>query len=99
MFQLFKKSQAQATPIDVAPKDLRLAHRTDTFADATIRTPEGQAKKGVVLDISPCGARLRFVATESLGENISVRIPRLQLQRKARIRWATRTDIGVEFTD
>jgi len=104
MFKALKKSltksgvQPEADSAD-APSDLRLGKREDVFADAVIRTTIGQKKQGVVLDVSHCGARLRVVSAESLTERVQIEIPRLQLKRTARVRWRTRTDIGLEYID
>jgi len=81
------------------PEDLRMAMRDDVFADVIVATGIGQKKQGIALDVSHCGARLRFVSTDSLTENIVLEVPRLRLKRRGRVRWKTRTDVGIEYID
>lgn len=82
-----------------APCELRNAEREDVFADIILQTTSGLKKQGIVLDLSQCGARLRFVAADCMTEKVRVEIPRLRMKRIARVRWQTRTDLGVEFID
>ncbi len=91
------KAQVDAEP--VGPVELRMADRKDVFADAVLNTSIGEKKQGIVLDMSQCGARLRFVTADSVSEGVQVEIPRLRLKRRARVRWKTRTDLGIEFID
>ncbi len=104
MFKALKKSLSKPVTEPVnngveTPPELRLGDREDVFADAMIRTTIGQKKQGVVLDVSHCGARLRLVSADSLTERVQLEIPRLQLKRLARVRWRTRTDVGLEYID
>ena len=56
-------------------------------------------KKGIALDLSRDGTRVRFQNSDSLLDGMVVSISRYGIKRKARMRWRTRTDVGVEFLD
>ncbi|MEM6534858.1 MAG: PilZ domain-containing protein [Pseudomonadota bacterium] len=92
-----KKAAAQAVDVPELPTELRFSPRRNVFADLSLQTSNGQDMKGVVLDVSQCGARLRFVAADCMTERVRIDIPRLKIKKSARVRWRTRTDIGVEF--
>ena len=102
MFGGLKKKSRNKAPVQTVkvpdlPTELRFAPRRDTFADMKLQTSSGRDLKGIVLDVSQTGARLRFVAADSLTEMVRIDVPRLNLRKRARVRWKTRTDVGVEF--
>ncbi len=103
MFNPFKngsaKTQEPAETESQDPVDLRMAERKDVFADILLKTSAGLKKTGIILDLSDCGARLRFVSADCMSEQVLVQVPRLRLKRVGRVRWKTRTDVGVEFID
>ena len=103
MFNPFKsgssKNPAPAEPESQDPVDLRMAERQDVFADILLKTSSGLKKTGIILDMSDCGARLRFVSADCMTEQVLVQVPRMRLKRVGRVRWKTRTDVGVEFID
>lgn len=81
-------------------EERRVADRADTYADVVAKSNSGRfLKKGVVLDLSSNGARLRFENGDSLLDGMQVNIARYGIKRRGRMRWRTRTDVGVEFLD
>lgn len=102
MFGLFKNKQKQADADLAEPEfvERRRSERSNVFADAVAISNNGQfRKKGVALDLSPNGSRIRFENGDSLVDGMEVKIARYGLKRRARMRWRTRTDVGIEFID
>lgn len=78
----------------------RKAERSDTYADVVAKSNSGRfLKKGIALDLSADGARLRFENGDSLLDGMEVNIARYGIKRRGRMRWRTRTDVGVEFLE
>lgn len=95
------KKQDVSEPLPEAePEDRRAAERADTYADVVAKSNSGRfLKKGIALDLSANGARLRFENGDSLLDGMQVSIARYGIKRRGKMRWRTRTDIGVEFMD
>lgn len=88
--------------IDPEPEfvERRDAERNDTYADVVAKSTRGRVlKRGIVLDLSANGARLRFENGDSLLDGMVVNIARYGVKRRSRMRWRTRTDVGVEFVE
>ena len=102
MFGLFRRNKAaEDTPV-VEPEQVerRRAERSDVYADAVAISNSGRyLKKGIALDLSAEGTRLRFENGDSLLDGMVVNIARYGIKRRARMRWRTRTDVGIEFLD
>ncbi|MEM9841364.1 MAG: PilZ domain-containing protein [Pseudomonadota bacterium] len=78
----------------------RRSNRRDVYADAVAISNSGRfLKKGIALDLSSDGTRLRFENGDSLLDGMTVNIARYGIKRRARMCWRTRTDVGVEFID
>lgn len=102
MFGWFKgKKRDVLEPIPEPEQvDRRAAERRDTYADVVAKSNSGRfLKKGIALDLSANGARLRFENGDSLLDGMQVSIARYGIKRRGRMRWRTRTDVGVEFLD
>ena len=102
MFGWFKgKKEAVEAPVqEPEQQDRRVADRADTYADVVAKSNSGRfLKKGIALDLSANGARLRFENGDSLLDGMQVNIARYGIKRRGRMRWRTRTDVGVEFMD
>ena len=102
MFGLFRRNKGQGDTVEVAtePVERRASERRDTYADAVALSDTGHfLKKGIALDLSANGSRLRFENGDNLNHGLVVSIARYGIKRRARLRWRTRTDIGVEFLD
>ena len=102
VFGLFGRKKQPIEPVEVIeePTERRASERSDTYADAVALSDKGRfLKKGIALDLSANGSRLRFENGDSLNDGMVVSIARYGIKRRARTRWRTRTDIGVEFLD
>lgn len=81
-------------------EDRRTSERQNVYADAVAISNKGRfLKKGIALDLSAEGSRLRFENGDSLVDGMVVSIARYGIKRPARMRWRTRTDVGIEFMD
>lgn len=91
------------TPVDTHEDELEMAERRradrqDVYADAVAMSNNGRVlKKGVALDLSSNGTRLRFENGDSLLDGMVVSIARYGIKRRGVMRWRTRTDVGIEF--
>ncbi|MEL6414152.1 MAG: hypothetical protein AAFQ15_04340 [Pseudomonadota bacterium] len=102
MFGLFGRNKKSNEPDDAIeePVERRSSDRNDIYADAIALTEQGRfLKKGIALDLSANGSRLRFENGDSLNDGMVVSIARYGIKRRTRLRWRTRTDVGVEFLD
>lgn len=102
MFGLFQKKKKvdEAEVSEVEPQERRSSERQNVYADAVAISNNGRfLKKGVALDLSANGSRLRFENGDSLVDGMVVSIARYGIKRPARMRWRTRTDVGIEFID
>ncbi len=94
-----KKPEIEAEPEPEAA-ERRVAERNDTYADVVAKSNSGRfLKRGIALDVSANGARLRFENGDSLLDGMVVNISRYGIKRRGRMRWRTRTDVGIEFFD
>lgn len=102
MFGWFRRGK---DPVDTAEVEAemverRRSERRDVYADVVAMSNAGRfVKKGVALDLSRDGTRVRFQNSDSLLDGMVLNISRYGIKRKARMRWRTRTDVGVEFLD
>lgn len=101
MFGLFRKSkqvESDAPSNEIEIDDRRAEGRRNVYADVMTKTDGGRnAKRGIVLDLSARGARLRLEHGDTLVDGMLVRIPRYGITVPAKVRWSNRQDIGVEF--
>lgn len=86
---------------EVDPRVEREAERENAYSEAIVQTRHGQEKRGVLIDISETGARIRFVSADGVvvDDVIRVLVPLKRIKRVATIRWKDKTDIGVRFRD
>ena len=102
MFGLFRKKKniEESTASDEEWQDRRDTDRRNVYADAVAISNNGRfLKKGIALDLSANGSRLRFENGDSLVDGMVVSIARYGIKRPARMRWRTRTDVGIEFIE
>lgn len=101
MFGFFRKSKepVSETQQDVIEIDDRRAEgRRNVYADVMAKSDGGRdVKRGIVLDLSAHGARLRLEHGDTMVDGMLVRIPRYGITVPAKVRWSNRQDIGVEF--
>ena len=102
MFGWFKRAKEPEIGVEEEVEDVerRAAPRNDTYADVVAKSNSGRfLKRGIALDLSANGARLRFENGDSLLDGMIVNISRYGVKKRGVMRWRTRTDVGVEFLD
>lgn len=100
MFDWFKRAKEPEIGAEEEAEivERRVAERNDTYADVVAKSNSGRfLKRGIALDLSANGARLRFENGDSLLDGMVVNISRYGVKRRGRMRWRTRTDVGIEF--
>ncbi|MBO6688499.1 MAG: hypothetical protein NXH70_16560 [Hyphomonas sp.] len=102
MFGWFKRAEEPEIGVEeeVDNVERRVAPRNDTYADVVAKSNSGRfLKRGIALDLSANGARLRFENGDSLLDGMVVNISRYGVTKRGKMRWRTRTDVGVEFIE
>ncbi len=106
MFGLFKSKKHDEDDIDALherePQEplravLPRERRVNSYKEAHITTDSGYKVRGIVVDHSPSGLRIRFQSYETLPEVIQLRVPELSIRGMGRIVWQDQTDFGVEM--
>ena len=102
MFGFLRRPKALRVPpihsTDPAASERRALPRKATYADViAVSEGGGTQKRGIVLDLSDQGARLRLEYSDGLLDGMIVKIARYGVTRPAIVRWRTRMDVGVEF--
>ncbi|MEL7111125.1 MAG: PilZ domain-containing protein [Pseudomonadota bacterium] len=102
MFGWFRsgKNREDTTELELEEVERRRSERRDVYADVVAMSNAGRyLNKGIALDLSRDGTRIRFQNSDSLLDGMVVNISRYGIKRKARMCWRTRTDVGIEFLD
>lgn len=101
MFSFFQKTpkvQVDQPERVETVQERRAEGRRNVYADViAVSERERDTKRGIVLDMSRRGARLRLEYGDRLVEGMIVKIPRYGISVPATVRWSNRQDIGVEF--
>ena len=98
LFRSRKKEPVEELVLE-APVPERCGDRAPSFKDATVTLPGGQRLKAIAVDIDDKGARVRFIAHESLPPLVHVSINGICSNRQARIAWRDKKDAGLKFVD
>ena len=103
MFSWLKRqtqpADANEAETDQEPASKRGNDRQNAYAEAKVTTLHGMEKRGVILNLSDVGAKIRFVSADGLvkDDTISISIPRHNLKCRAIVQWKDKTDIGLRF--
>lgn len=95
---LGKRTRAVDVPAEPeeAPEN-RTTARPNTYRVASVTYPSGYVRKGVVVDISETGARLRFSQRGGLPERVTLKIEGRAGALEADVVWQEDSDAGVHF--
>jgi len=104
MFGWFKKSGPEAVKVDLSTpeesQERRAVERRNTYADIVAVSDGGRNKKrGIVLDLSDTGARVRLEGGDKIVDGMTLKIPRYGITCQAEARWTRHNDIGIVFVD
>jgi hypothetical protein len=86
---------ADAEPSHARPQDMRLP-RDPVFADATLILTSGKVAAAVT-NVNAMGVRVEFRANVTLRGDIVIVVPRLGLNRHARVAWQHNGSAGLAF--
>lgn len=77
----------------------RREERDSAYTEAVLLTRSGLEKRGILMDLSEHGARMRFVSADGLmpGDLVKVRAIVKSYKGIGVIRWKDKTDVGIEF--
>ncbi|MEL7231849.1 MAG: PilZ domain-containing protein [Pseudomonadota bacterium] len=77
----------------------RTEERQAVYAEAILLSRSGVEKRGILMDMSENGARMRFVSADGLlpGDMVKVRALLKSFRGIGVIRWKDKTDVGIQF--
>lgn len=77
----------------------RRAERDAVYAEAILITRTGVEKRGILMDMSETGVRMRFVSADGLlpGDMVKVKAILKSFRGIGTIRWKDKTDLGIEI--
>lgn len=105
MFGLFKKNKPENHTDFSKDEDDELKayipreQREHSYKEAQIKFPTGYVCRGIVVDYSEGGVRMRFQNIEYLPEFVHLSVPSLRLNCKVRVAWHDTIDYGLEFCE
>lgn len=103
MFGFFKKHREDVDFTDQQDNSLKAyiprSERENAYKEAKITFPTGYTCRGIVIDMSDGGVRMRFMNIEHLPEYVDLHIPSMNLRSKVRVAWHDAIDYGLEFCD
>lgn len=73
--------------------------RANTYKEAKITFPSGYSCRGIVVDMSEGGVRMRFQNNEHLPDYVDLNIPSLNIHTRVRVAWRDTIDYGLEFCE
>ena len=94
---LNRKPVAADVGVDDTPPEQRRTKREGAYRVAKITYPSGYIRKGIVVDLSTAGARIRFSERGELPGRVTLRIQGLSGLHEAETVWQESHDAGVRF--
>ncbi len=71
--------------------------RQDAYKPCTVIYPSGFKRRGVVMDMSQRGVRIRFTERAGLPDNVQVIVDGMTAPRNATVAWHDSIDAGLRF--
>lgn len=75
------------------------AERENSYKEALITTGTGYKVRGIVIDYSEGGVRMRFKTIETLPDVVDISIPAFDIHTRARVAWQDTIDFGLEYIE
>lgn len=99
IFKRAEKLEEQADDSLVEELAPRREDRQSVYAEAILISRSGVEKRGILMDMSEHGARMRFVSADGLlpGDMVKVRALLKAFRGIGVVRWKDKTDIGIQF--
>ncbi|NBC21263.1 MAG: hypothetical protein GVY06_09535 [Alphaproteobacteria bacterium] len=79
------------------PEEHRTAGRDGTYKVATVTYPTGYERRGVVVDRSDTGVRVRFYTRGELPGHVTLTVESIAGRRRARVVWQETHEAGLAF--
>ncbi len=95
--KLIGRSSEPEAEVDNEPVDYRRARRDGTYKVVTVTYPTGYVRKGVAVDISDTGVRVRFFQRGELPSRVELKIDGQSGKRTADVVWQETHDAGFKF--
>ncbi len=99
--QIFRKSETEtasgAGPADVEPQEHRTSDRVGTYKVATMVYPSGYSRKGVVVDRSPTGVRVRSMERTNMPDRLRLSIEGTNGHFEVEVIWQDGVEAGLRF--
>jgi len=95
--KLLSRKPAPEEEIAEEPVEHRSTDRVGTFKVVHVTYPTGYVRRGIIVDISPTGARVRFSQRGELPERVDVKIEGVPGTRQAEVVWQETHDAGLRF--
>ena len=105
MFGLFKsrKSVPEIEPGSASEQSLSAviprSERYNSYKEVHVTTSTGYHTRGIVIDHSETGLRVRFQSMEALSDIIHIHVSGLNIRGTARVVWQDACDFGFEILD
>lgn len=84
-------------PVPEKPTEHRTSDRAGVYKVVSVTYPTGYVRKGIVVDLSPSGARLRFSQRGELPDLVELRIEGMPGARRGEVVWQETHDAGIRF--
>lgn len=91
------KSSEAPIPILRPRSEKRRGERKGIWCVCSVLNEAGQAREGIILDVSKTGVRVRFRSRGTLPRVVKIKASRIGLNRYARVVWQSTFDAGFEF--
>ena len=94
---MFQKEQASPASEPELVTRRRRFQRKDAYKPCTVVYPSGFTRRGVVVDLSERGVRIRFSTRAGLPDFVKVRIDGLRGEWDGLVAWQDQVDAGIRF--
>lgn len=91
-------SRVERVAASQTAEDFARPLRAQVYREATITLESGYTRKGIVLDYTPNGLRIRFPTNETLPRFLTVSARSVGLEGRAEIIWQKGPEIGLKLS-
>ena len=95
--KLINRTPEPEPEIDEGPVEHRRAPREGTYKVVTVTYPTGYTRKGIAVDLSATGVRVRFSQRGELPPRVEIKIDGRSGARAADVVWQETHDAGLKF--
>ena len=99
LFKAIFSAPAQPEPaMEMCEEQKKRRHmRSDAYKPCTVLYPSGFKRRGVVMDMSERGVRIRFTERSGLPNKVKVQVDGVPGYRNATVAWHDTIDAGMRF--